>query len=385
MEHRKLNIQMPFPAIACNLDTNVLRAALPLLEGGEVDAIEWSFDTLFQMPEVPDWFYELIEAFSREGRLVGHGVFFSLFSGRWRAEQAAWLRQLEQLCQRFRFDHITEHFGFMTGADFHKGAPLSLPFNKTTLAIGQDRLKRIYNACQCPVGLENLAFAYSLEEVKQHGEFLNALAEPVNGFIILDIHNLYCQLHNFEVAFEEVIGLYPLERVREMHISGGSWEHSDLRPDRDIRRDTHDDGVPEEVFDLLKKALPLCPNVKLVVLEQLGFGLETEASQQQFQQDFRRLKAILSETNWTYKKESTQSFLPASTFELGNPREDENLHQQQAELSAILENANNYEDARNRLIQSSLAKTDWKVESWAPEMLETAVRIAQKWKGGWAD
>jgi len=28
-----------------------------------------------------------------------------------------------------------------------------------------------------------------------------------NGFIILDIHNLYCQIHNFELDFAEIINL----------------------------------------------------------------------------------------------------------------------------------------------------------------------------------
>ncbi len=368
--------------IACNLDANILLAALPLFEAEQVQAIEWSFDALFKVKEVPPWFTQLLSTYSKEKRLIGHGVFFSLFSGKWSAAQQEWLDQLRLLSRQYNFDHITEHFGFMTGANFHQGAPISVPFNNQTLALGRDRLKRIQEACSAPVGLENLAFAYSLEEVERHGDFLQQLIEPVNGFIILDLHNLYCQLHNFEVDFEEIIQLYPLDRVREIHISGGSWEDSPLRPDRKIRRDTHDDRVPDEVFALLQKAIPLCANLKYVVLEQIGTGLKTEESRQLFRQDFQRMHRIVQAFD-PYNSIANH-FLPEDQPTLGPRPEFPDLHQQQRELSAILENGRDYEQVRLQLQQSSLAHTDWHIEDWEPAMVETVMHIAQKWKHGFA-
>ncbi len=150
-------------AISCNLDSNILLASLPLFEAEKIEAIEWSFDTLFKIKEIPEWFYELLQACSTANSLIGHGVYFSLFSGKWSKGQQDWLIQLKKISGQFRFDHITEHFGFMTGENFHTGAPLSIPFTKSTLALGQDRLKRISGAVNCPVGLENLAFAYTLQ------------------------------------------------------------------------------------------------------------------------------------------------------------------------------------------------------------------------------
>ncbi|MEO7800663.1 MAG: DUF692 family multinuclear iron-containing protein, partial [Ginsengibacter sp.] len=271
-----------YAAVACNLDQHLLSACLPLFEAEQIEAIEWSFDSLYKHENIPAWFTELLTTFSNEGRLVGHGIYFSLFSGGWSKEQEQWLKHLKKVSSAFRFDHMSEHFGFMTGKNFHQGAPIGIPFNWTTLAIGHDRLKRIYQACECPVGLENLAFSYSLEEVKRHGEFLEQLVEPVNGFIILDLHNLYCHLHNFNISFEDLIHLYPLHRVREIHVSGGSWEDSLLSPAKKVRRDTHDDTVPAEVFELLRQSIPLCPQLKFVVLEQLGSALATPEEQHLF-------------------------------------------------------------------------------------------------------
>ena len=350
------------------------------MEESRVDAIEWSFDALFKVKEVPPWFLELLSVYSKEKRLIGHGVFFSLFTGKWLQEQEDWLKQLNQTCKGFQFDHVTEHFGFMTGKDFHHGAPLNIPYTKTTLAIGRDRLKRIYQACMCPVGLENLAFSYSLDEVKRHGDFLEKLVEPINGFIILDLHNLYCQIHNFDISFDEIMALYPLARVREIHISGGSWDDSHIETGRKVRRDTHDDAVPKEVFKLLELAIAHCPNLKYVVLEQLGNGLTSKESKKSFYNDFLEMENIVKGKRKIQRPQSANTFLPALALLPGDIVEDEILYQQQLELSFILESSASYENVVLLLNKSSLANSAWKIEDWKPYMIETAIKIAQKWK-----
>ena len=365
---------------ACNLDADILAACLPLMEESRVEAIEWSFDALFKVKEIPPWFPELLTVYSREKRLIGHGVFFSLFSGKFLQEQKDWLRQLKQTCSDFQFDHITEHFGFMTGKDFHHGAPLNIPYTQTTLAIGRDRLKRIYEVCNCPVGLENLAFSYSLDETKRHGIFLEQLLEPVNGFIILDLHNLYCQINNFDIAFDELITLYPLDKVREIHISGGSWDDSVTEQGRKVRRDTHDDAVPEEVFHLLETTIKRCPNLKYVVLEQLGNGLTTDESKKYFYNDFLKMETIVREKNSIGLPHSVNPFLPLSFSLPGDTVENETLYQQQLELSIILESSISYDEAIQLLNKSSLAHSAWQIEDWKPYMIETAIKIEQKWK-----
>jgi uncharacterized protein len=373
-------------SLSFNLDIGLIQAALPLFEGEEVEGLEWSFDTLFQHAELPEWFQELLQTYSEAGRLVGHGVFFSLFSGKWLPEQAAWLQELRDLTQRFRFDHISEHFGFLTGSDFHKGAPLSVPYNVQALAVGRDRLTRIAEACGCPVGLENLAFASSTQAAKVHGEFLEALLTPVNGFVILDLHNLYCQLHNFGLDADDMLAAFPLARVREIHISGGSWEPSAHRPHPGVRRDTHDERVPEEVFALLVQTMPRCPNLKFVVLEHMGIALTTDQEQIDYRDDFRRMQALVhaeqARRNMATHAPTTNLFLPP-TLSLGTaPLEDPTLHHQQQILSGILETSDSLAAAQLAIQHSALADTDWDIATWDPAMLETARLIARKWRDG---
>jgi hypothetical protein len=117
-----------------------------------------------------------------------------------------------------------------------------------------------------------------------------------------------------------------------------------------------------------------------VVLEQLGDALKTEKSKILFYNDFLRLQTIVRRQNEKERCHSTNSFLPLQPLATETIAEDEVLHNQQIQLSAILEASNSYEETIHLLKTSCLAHSDWKTENWEPYMLETAVNIAQKWK-----
>ena len=89
----------------------------------------------------------------------------------------------------------------------------------------------------------------------------------VDGFLVLDLHNLWCQMCNFGLTAEELLATLPLHRLQSIHVSGGSWAHA---AGRRIRRDTHDDAVPEAVLTLLKAALRRRPGPCDVIVERLG-------------------------------------------------------------------------------------------------------------------
>ena len=137
------------------------RALLPLLEAGAVDALEWSFDTIKDHRTLPDWMLHLLKEYSNEGRLYGHGVYYSIFSGRWFDRHTQWFQQLDRVLGDFKFRHLSEHFGFMTSGNAHEGAPLPVPFCDSTLHLAQDRLKQLSNVVKVPVGIENLAFSFT--------------------------------------------------------------------------------------------------------------------------------------------------------------------------------------------------------------------------------
>jgi uncharacterized protein len=177
-----------------------------------------------------------------------------------------------------------------------------------------------------------------------------------------------------------LVELYPLHKVREIHISGGSWDTSNDDKGRKIRRDTHDAAVPEEVFQLLQKMIPQCPQVKYVVLEQLGTSLKSPESRMLFYKDFCRMEKIVNMADMAGKSDFIDPFLPATPLGLGPIVEDEELHLQQLLLSSILEESPDYNEAIRRLQRSPLSNSTWNIENWDPAMVETAWKITQKWK-----
>jgi uncharacterized protein (UPF0276 family) len=260
-----------------------------LLRDGVIEAVEWSFDMGWGL-DLPDWVEAILKDYERKNKLFGHGVNCSPCSMQ---SNDAWLQRLKLECAERQFGLISEHYGFMHTREQKEGAPFPVPYAPPFVSATQQCLRTMIEISGCPVGLENLAFSFSRVDALSQGAILEAIVSPINGFLLLDVHNFYCQLHNFKLEPQELLDTIPLNRVRAIHISGGSW--TDLGNVR-IRRDTHDSPVPLEVFELLPIILKQCPNVQYVVLERLGNTLPERNDRIQLVNDFHRMREITAGT-----------------------------------------------------------------------------------------
>ncbi|MCC7537066.1 MAG: DUF692 family protein, partial [Deltaproteobacteria bacterium] len=249
--------------VSLMLEEDFLGATLPLFEEGAVDVLEWSFDVGWGR-ELPAWAQGLLQHFAVSGRLLGHGVSFSPLSARWEEPQRNWLHRAALEVAKLKYRHVSEHFGFMAAGSFTRGSPMPMPVDAAVIRTGRDALSRLAEVTGLPVGLENLALALSSRDVDGQGDHLDALLEPVGGFVVLDLHNLWCQAVNFGRDPVGLLGRYPLGRVRELHVSGGSWSQPSSA-EEPFRRDTHDAAIPDEVHALLPEALASCPHVEAVI------------------------------------------------------------------------------------------------------------------------
>jgi uncharacterized protein (UPF0276 family) len=108
------------------------------------------------------------------------------------------------------------------------------------------------------------------------------------------VHNLWAQCLNLGLDAASLIDSYPLERIRELHVSGGDWYELETEPHKGpFRLDSHDHPVPEEAFALVPLVLARCPNLELVILENRGAGIDTPDEQARYRDDFRRLRALV--------------------------------------------------------------------------------------------
>jgi uncharacterized protein (UPF0276 family) len=269
------------------------QATAELFIKNQVHALEWSFDSRWNGVIVESWCQDLINRFSQSEALIGHGVTLSPLSARFSKRQERWLARTREEFECRKYVHASEHFGFSEAGPIEFGAPLAVPMNTESLHKGKEMMKRFADATQCPVGLENLAFAFGIEDTKRQGDFINQLITSVDGFLLLDLHNIYCQVENFRISEKVLLDSYPLSKVREIHLSGGSWTPSVSGKRPAVRRDTHDDSVPQEVFNLAALALKLCPDIEFVILERLGNTMLDPESQQEFRDDFKTIQEIL--------------------------------------------------------------------------------------------
>jgi len=271
------------------------RAVMPLFERGLVDALEHSFEIGWGRDPLPSWAEALLDHYGEAGRLWGHGVTMSPFSVE-APDRSRWLDRVARACESRRYRAVSEHFGFMVAGDLDGGAPLPPPPGPATIAMGITALRRLAAACNTSVGLENLALALGEADVHAQGPLLTEILDAVDGYLLLDLHNLHCQIENYGVDAIALLESYPLGRVRCVHVSGGSWSEPLVKGSaRRFRRDTHDDDVPDAVFEVLREALPRCPALELVVLERIGFTIEGLEAEERFRADFRRVRATVEE------------------------------------------------------------------------------------------
>jgi len=264
------------------------RAAIPLFEAGAVDVLEYSFELGWARAR-PAWAEALLQHYGAAGRLWGHGVTYSTLSAGAPQRQSQWQRQVSQDCEALQLRGVSEHYGFMGVDGVDVGAPLPPPPTPEVVDVGVRALEALAQCSGVPVGLENLAMAFCRLDVEAQPEIVTRLLEAVDGYLVLDLHNLWCQAVNFRFAPLELLCRYPLSRARVLHVSGGSWSsHGGTR----LRRDTHDDRVPDEVWSLLPEALSRCANLEVVILEQLGPTLASASAAEGYQADFHRLREV---------------------------------------------------------------------------------------------
>lgn len=270
-------------------DARYRDAARPLFDAGEVEAVEWSVDSWEAGDPHPET-SSILKSFGGRNALIGHGVHYPVLAAKPDDLRGQWLGKLAEDVKQYSYNGLSVHFGFATGWELAEGAPLPVPLCDRSLSLGVAALKELAMVAPCRIGLENLALSFSKAEALEQGRFIDRLLEPVDGYLLLDLHNIYCQSHNFGVPMAEMAKTYPLHRVIEIHVAGGSWsDHGNAV----VRRDTHDGRVPQEVLAALPAVMELCPKLECVMLEKLPFSFTNDDDAENFRADFRRMKTAV--------------------------------------------------------------------------------------------
>ena len=160
-----------------------------------------------------------------------------------------YLAGLKRLAGRIEPEWISDHLCWtgIDGRNLHDLLPL--PYTEEAIAHVADRVGRVQDHLGRRILLENVSsyVAYTDSRISEW-QFLAAVAERADCWILLDVNNVHVSAHNHGFDPIEYLDGVPGERVRQIHLAGHSHNGS-------LIIDTHDHPVPDPVWDLYVEAI----------------------------------------------------------------------------------------------------------------------------------
>ena len=186
-----------------------------------------------------------LDAIRRDYPMVMHGVSMSL--GSTDALDFDYLDRLKALIERIEPHWFSDHLCW-TGVD-HKNMHdlLPLPYTEESIKHVADRISRVQDYVGRQMLIENLSsYITYCEDAMPEWEFLSAIAERADCYLLLDVNNIYVSSYNHRYDPVEYLDGIDPARVWQHHLAG----HSN---DGNLIIDTHDQDVIDPVWALYEE------------------------------------------------------------------------------------------------------------------------------------
>jgi len=165
----------------------------------------------------------------------------------------AHVAQLRRLVARFQPALVSEHLCWGRVEGSHLNDLLPLPYTEEALALVTARVRELQDRLGRQVLIENLStYLQFTDSTLAEWEFLAALVRDSGCGLLLDVNNVYVSARNHGFDPLRFIAALPVDAVREIHLAGHDVERFGAR---ELRIDTHDRAVCDEVWALYRVAL----------------------------------------------------------------------------------------------------------------------------------
>ena len=164
------------------------------------------------------------------------------------------LARLRILCDRYQPESFSEHLAWSSHGEIFLNDLLPLPYTEETLALVADHIDEVQDTLGRQMLLENPAtYLLFAESTIEETDFLHALAERTGCGLLLDVNNVFVAATNHNLDPYAYLARFPLDHVREIHLSGHSETVDDLGATLLI--DSHDTPVKDPVWGLYETVI----------------------------------------------------------------------------------------------------------------------------------
>jgi hypothetical protein len=244
-------------------DAALLPRFAPVLD--HLDYLEVAPETLWDARGQPNDYHRIVASLADDGlAVVGHGVAIDAGSAD-TARRTRWLKAWNRDARRLGFRWGSDHLGTTSIGGEQVALPLPAPAGFVRLAA---TLSQLAGATGARAAIENSAwYFYPGDVVDEPTGLADALGDTHH--LVLDLHNLWT--NSINLGFDPIrwLDAAPLDRVIEIHLSGGSWCPPEWAGGRRLRLDSHDAAVPDEVWALFSEVGPRCPLLRGVTVERI--------------------------------------------------------------------------------------------------------------------
>lgn len=178
--------------------------------------------------------------------IVMHGV--SLSIGGWEPLDDRYLDALGRLAGRIEPEWISDHLCWtgMGGVNLHDLLPL--PFTGEALAHVAGRISRVQDSLRRTLVIENVSAYVRLGGDMEECDFMAELSRRTGCELLLDVNNVHVSAANLGFDPEGYIDALPAHAIRQIHVAGHTTQG-------ELLIDTHDQPVPDPVWDLYEYAI----------------------------------------------------------------------------------------------------------------------------------
>ncbi len=210
-------------------------------------AIDW-FEIISENYLVPGGKpLHFLDRIRRDYPMVMHGVSMSI--GSTDPLNPEYLRALKALVARVQPAWISDHLCFtgVHGRNLHDLLPL--PYTEETVKHVADRVRQVQDFLGRRMLLENVSSYISFQaSTMTEWEFLAEVTERADCLILLDVNNIYVSSINHGFDPLEYLDGVPTRRVQQIHLAGHRHHGTHIV-------DTHDEPVPDPVWDIYFEAI----------------------------------------------------------------------------------------------------------------------------------